>query len=517
MSEIVNQSLQKIAKGTGIVFIGTIIGMLLGFVGRVILVRFTTQTEYGIYCLALVVISIFATISTLGLSEGSTRYIAYFRGKNEEGKARGVISSSIKIAIIASISLAVISFFISDFISVSVFHTPALSTPLKIFSIAIPCTVLINVFIAIFRGFDRVDARVYIQDILRPVLYLLFLIAVVLFGLSFLGVVYAYVLSIAVTCVAFVIYLMKKYPLSIRSGSSVTNPMTKELLFFSVPLLAVSMLMMVMSWTDTLMLGYFKTPDVVGLYNAALPLDQLLLVVITSLGFLYTPIISQLYGKNQIEELKRSYAISTKWCFIGTLPIFFVLFLFPDVVLNLLFGSRYIGAAVALQILALKSFFLNVATGPNYHTLIAIGKTKIIMHTFLIGAVANIILNIILIPPMGIVGAAIASALAGVIRVVPLSVKLYQSSKMHPLTRNYLKSVIISIGIIFVIYIIAKNFLIVTFWTLIVLFILFLLIYALLLLLTKSIDNEDIMMLLAIEKRFGMNLTFLKKVLKKFI
>ena len=106
-----NQSLQKIAKGTGIIFIGTIIGMLLGFVSRVILVRYITQTEYGIYCLALTVISIFVTISALGLGEGSTRDIAYFRGKNEEGKIKGVISSSIKIAIIASISLAAISFF----------------------------------------------------------------------------------------------------------------------------------------------------------------------------------------------------------------------------------------------------------------------------------------------------------------------------------------------------------------------------------------------------------------------
>ncbi|MBA7548631.1 hypothetical protein ES705_41096 [subsurface metagenome] len=84
MSEIVNQSLQKIAKGTGIVFTGTIIGLLLGFISRVIIVRYTTQTEYGIYSLALVIISIFATISTLGLQEGSTRYIAYFRGKKEE-------------------------------------------------------------------------------------------------------------------------------------------------------------------------------------------------------------------------------------------------------------------------------------------------------------------------------------------------------------------------------------------------------------------------------------------------
>jgi O-antigen/teichoic acid export membrane protein len=293
MSEIVNQSLQKIAKGTSIIFIGTIIGLVLGFIGRVILIRFTTQTEYGIYCLALVIISIFATISTLGLQEGSTRYIAYFRGKKEEGKVRGVISSSIKIAIIASISLAVISFFISDFISISIFHTPALSTPIKIFSIAIPFTVLINVFIAIFRGFDRADAQVYFNNILRPVLYLLFLIAVVLFGLSFIGVVYACVLSIAVTCVVFVIYMVKKSPLSLRSGNSVTNPMTKELLFFSVPLLAVTALQMIMSWTDTLMLGYFKTPDVVGLYNAALPLANLLTVVIVSVGFIYIPIISQ--------------------------------------------------------------------------------------------------------------------------------------------------------------------------------------------------------------------------------
>jgi O-antigen/teichoic acid export membrane protein len=83
MSVIVNQSLQKIAKGTDIVFTGTIIGLLLGFIGRVILIRFTTQTEYGIYSLALVLISIFVTISALGLQQGSTRYIAYHRGKRK--------------------------------------------------------------------------------------------------------------------------------------------------------------------------------------------------------------------------------------------------------------------------------------------------------------------------------------------------------------------------------------------------------------------------------------------------
>jgi len=58
--------------------------MFLGFVSRIIIVRYTTQTEYGIFSLALVLTSIFVKIATLGLQEGSTRYIAYFREKKEE-------------------------------------------------------------------------------------------------------------------------------------------------------------------------------------------------------------------------------------------------------------------------------------------------------------------------------------------------------------------------------------------------------------------------------------------------
>ena len=515
MSEIVNQSLQKIAKGTGIIFIGTIIGMLLGFIGRIILVRYITQTEYGIYCLALVIISIFATISTLGLGEGSTRYIAYFRGKNEEGKVKGIISSSIKIAIIASISLAVISFFISDFISTSIFHAPELSTPLKIFSIAIPFTVLINVFIAIFRGFDRVDAKVYFQDIFRPVLYLLFLIAVVLFSLSFLSVVYAYLASIAVTCIAFVIYMMKKSPLSIRSGSSVTNPMTMELLSFSVPLLVMNMLLMVMSWTDTLMLGYFKTPDVIGVYNAALPLAHLLSMTLSSMNFIYIPIISQLYSKNLIEELKRSYIILTKWIFLVTLPIFFVLFLFPDVVLNLLFGSRYIGAAVALQVLAF-GFFLNISLGFTGNTLLVLGKSKFLMRTFLISAIINIILNMVLIPPMGIIGASIASAFSLIVAKILNLIKLYRFFDVHPFVKNYLKITGLSVMFLFVFYIL-RSLVIMSFWMFMALLLLFLVSYGLLLLFTKSFDEEDIMILLTIEKRLGIDLASIKRFLKRFV
>ncbi|MBE9594484.1 MAG: oligosaccharide flippase family protein, partial [Proteobacteria bacterium] len=128
---------------------------------------------------------------------------------------------------------------------------------------------------SLFRGFDKVEPNVYFQSILRSVIFILFLGGVVLLGLSFFGVLYAYLTSIAITCIAFAVYTIKKLPLTPsvkKDAANSINPMGKELLVFSLPLLATAMLNMIMSWTDTLMLGYFKTPDVVGLYNAALPL-----------------------------------------------------------------------------------------------------------------------------------------------------------------------------------------------------------------------------------------------------
>ncbi len=325
---------------------------------------------------------------------------------------------------------------------------------------------------------------------------------------------YAHILSIAVTCVVLVMYTLKRYSL-VAGTNDVGNPMTRKLLSFSIPLLAVSMLTMIMSWTDTLMLGYFKTSEVVGLYNAALPLAHLLTTVINSVGFLFIPIISMLYSKNQIEELGRSYAISTKWCFMGTLPLFFIFFLFPDVVLNLLFGSRYIGAALILQVLSL-GFLFNSYFGFNYHTLIIMGKSKFLMLYFLISAVTNISLNTILIPALGATGAAIASASSFALVEVIMTVKLYMTSRIHPFTKTYSKLTILSILLLSIFYV-AKNLFDATVWMLSIFFPLFLLALGLSILFTRTFDEEDMMMMLTIEKRLGINLSSAKRFLKRFI
>ena len=518
MSEIVNQSLQKIAKGTGIIFIGTIMGMGLGLISRVLLARFFTQSEYGIYSLALVLLSIFVTIALFGLQDGAARQIGYYRGRDDSLKVKGIIFSAIQIVLIASIILSFILFLASDILSTKIFHDPVLAAPLKVLAFTIPFLALTQLFVNIFRGFESVKESVYFQNILRNVLFPAFLIPVVLFALPFIDAIYAFAASIIVTFIAFSFYVLKKIPLSLedsRSNLLVVNSVGKELLFFSVPLLGSYMLSAIMHWTDTLMLGYFTTSDIVGLYNAAVPLASIISTFLFSTHFIFIPIIAKLYSQNLMSELKRNYQILTKWILFAVLPLFFVFILFPGVILNSIFGANYVKASIALQILAI-GFLILVALGPSGATLLSMGKSKFLLSVNLIGASLNVFLNATLIPIWGIEGAAITTALSIVTVNALCSIKLYQISKTHPFTKNYIIPLLISSLIIVLIYIVLINFISITILSLLLLFILFMATCIVVLLFFKSIEEEDIVLLLAVEKRLGVNLTTIKNILKRF-
>ena len=514
--ENANGSLVKVAKGTTVIFIGTIVGMLFAFMGRLLIARQWSASDYGVFSLAFAILNISVIISTLGLQRGTSRSIAYARGKNENEKIQGFVSASLWLALAGSLILCFILFLVSEAIAENIFHEPALTTSLRIFSIAIPFFTLLNVFTGIFLGFGLVQAKVYFKEILRNLLFPLLLLGVILLNLSFSGVFYAYTASLAIPCLLLIIYARKHLPSSIRIAKHAADPAAKELLFFSLPLLGVAMLGMIIAWADTLMLGYFKTSATVGLYNAAQPLAHFITYPLEALLLVYMPVTSGLYAKGEMSEMRRNFSVLTKWLCSLTLPLFLILFLFPDVVLNFLFGANYIFAATALRILSL-GFIVSNFLGPSGATLIAIGESKFIMWATLTTAVLNVGLNILLIPPFGIVGAAVASVVAIISVNLIRCWKLYSLTKAQPLSKNLIKSTLASLGVIFLIYFISRSFFTATPFMLSLLFFLYYAIYGSVTLFTKSFDQEDITMLLLIEKKTGVNATAIKRILRRFL
>jgi len=517
-SSLLNETLQKVAKGAGTVFIGSIVSIVFAFISRILIAKYYTQGEYGTFSLGYTILLISATVGTLGLQEGVARQIAYYKGKGNNKAVSGVIFFSLLFSLVAGITLFILLFSSSNIISVKVFHLLKFSYYLKIFSIAIPFSILLLVLTSIFRGFGSVKENVLFTNSLRNLLFLSFLSYIILKSFTFKWVVISYSTSIIISSIIFVLYFVSKSK-SFFSGLSIKkidSSFGKELIIFSLPLLLVSVLSQIMNWTDTLMLGYFKIAEVVGLYNAALPLAQFVSMALSSMLFIYMPIVSELHAKNRIYEMKRSYTVLTKWLSVVTLPLVIIFVFFPRTTLSFLFGAKYILASTALQILAI-GFFINNLLGPNGATLMAIGKTKFLMYVTFAAAALNIILNIILIPVYGINGAAVATVTALISINIIRSIKLYSISKIHSLEKKIIKPMILSVILLLIIYFIAKNLITITFWMLPVLFVILLILYGVFLLLTKSFDREDLEMLLAIEKKMGINFKAIKGIIKRFV
>ena len=77
-----SKALQKIAKGTTIVFVGTIISMFFGFLTLTIIARTFSKAEYGVFSLALTVINIAFTIVTLGFPNSLPKEVAFYKEKD---------------------------------------------------------------------------------------------------------------------------------------------------------------------------------------------------------------------------------------------------------------------------------------------------------------------------------------------------------------------------------------------------------------------------------------------------
>jgi len=145
------------------------------------------------------------------------------------------------------------------------------------------------------------------------------------------------------------------------------------------------------------------------------------------------------YGPDERQQVGVIYQLSTKWIYILTFPVFLTLLLIPERVIGLIFGSSYLEGSLALSILSV-GFFARVAAGRNRGALTALGCTNCVLVSNVAGIVANVVLNLLLIPRYGVVGAAVASALSfGVLNVIA-STLLQMRYDINPITSHNLRT-----------------------------------------------------------------------------
>lgn len=512
--DFLGESLRKIAKGAGFVLIGTLIGRTFGYGSRLIIARLGAG-DYGLVALGFAVMSIAATLSMVGMQSGIVRYVSFYKGKEDKGRIKGTIISALKITLPLSIIFAFILFWYAGWISIHVFNDASLMPILRIFAIGIPFSVLASNLLYATIGFQDMRYNVYAQYIFQEPLKLVSIMVLLAIGFGVLGAAWGWVLAIIATSfLAFYFLERKVFPIFNTKVKAVS--VDKELISFSFPLLFGGIAGLVMGWTDTVMLGYFSSSADVGIYNVALPTAQMIRAIPGAFFAIFLSVISELYARNKIEDLRMAYNVVTKWMFALILPAFLLVVLFPDQIIKILFGEGYITGATALSIL-MFGFMTSALVGPASQILQTYGRTKIVMIANYVGATINFSLNLLLIPIYGVNGAAIATGFSLTILSIINFLFAYKVAKVQPFRVGYLKIIIASIIAAFLIYLLTRYVIDVSVFVLIAMIFVFLLFYFLLLLLMKSFEEEDLMIMRAIDQKLGTKSDWIRAIIKRFL
>lgn len=502
--------IRSLFKGGGIVLVGLVLELGISFVGKVIIARVLGSVNYGAVSLGITTAAITSTLVLLGLGNGIGRYLPRDEDRSEQ---RSILVSAFRVVIPLSLLLGTLVALSAPLLATRVFNDPSLITILQIFAVAIPLGAVMKLSLGAVQGMQDSLPKVAIQNISFPVVRFLGIVIAVLWGLGAVGVAYAYLASYAAAVIVGLVYLYRRTPLFDRAVP--TTSRERELLSFSLPLVGSGAMTIIISDIDIYMLGALRGTETVGVYNVAYPLAQLLTTAMMAFGFVFMPIISELDAGDEPSQMRQLYQMATRWVVLVTLPVFLMLFLFPQWAIRYTFGVEYLPGAAALSVLA-AGFFTHTVFGMNKGTLTSLGHTRLIMIDDVLAAVINVLLNIVMIPQYGLLGAAYATVASYLLMNLLYATQLRRITGIQPFTRSMLVAPIIGTAVLYGLYRALQLYAEVTGPSVIGIFVVFLLVYGATVV-RYGVEPEDIRLLLSFEERFGVDLEPFKRVVKRMM
>jgi O-antigen/teichoic acid export membrane protein len=186
------------------------------------------------------------------------------------------------------------------------------------------------------------------------------------------------------------------------------------LLLQSLPVGVVGLLLLVQFRVDILMVSFLCGPSAAGLYGAIAQLPEYSLHVSEILITTAFPVLSQFHAKSARADFQLFYQRTLNILMIVIIPVAMVVTLMPEETVRLIFGSKFIQAAPALQILiwVLVLLYFNALSGA---AIVAINRQKSLVWIEVIDVVVYLTLNSLLIPRWNYMGAAVARVLPAMI------------------------------------------------------------------------------------------------------
>ncbi len=400
--------LKELFKGSSIALIFKFFSVILGYVFFYVLAKKYGAIGLGIFNTCFTVLILTSVIAKIGLDTALVKYIAEFVATNKKNHISKLYFISFFLIIITGAIAGVIIHFFSDQLSNLFFEGIEHSNLFKIIGYTIIPFAITQLNAEYFRGFKRITAYSGLQN---GTIYLIILILILFLSHPahpVKKVIYFLLFTSTFLMLGSSFFVFKKnlklLSLKEKNGFGISK---RKLISVSVPMLFSNSLFLVMNWTDTLMLSGFHGEDAVGIYNIALKIASLNTIALIAINSIASPKFSEIYSSEGNRRFRRIVQQTTLLTCLISLPIFVVILLFPESVLRI-FGQEFVVGKSALIILSIGQL-VSAFSGSTMIVLNMTGREKAGRNILTVTVVLNIIINYLLIPRYGILGAAIAT------------------------------------------------------------------------------------------------------------
>lgn len=163
---------------------------------------------------------------------------------------------------------------------------------------------------------------------------------------------------------------------------------------------------------DNVMLGFMATDADVGYYGAAVKIKTILVSIVTSLGAVVLPRASFYVENGDIDAFQRICKKALNFVILLATPLTVYFMIFAKYGILFLSGDAYEGAIAPMQVIMPTLLLIGITNIFGIQILVPTGREKIVLYSEIAGAIVDIIINVLLIPSMKSIGAAIGTLVA---------------------------------------------------------------------------------------------------------
>jgi O-antigen/teichoic acid export membrane protein len=384
--------------------------MAANFVIQVLIVRELAKTEYGAFAYAMSIANLGQTIVTLGLDRATTRFIPIYDEREDHAKLFGTLTLVVSTIVVLGIAFVAVVAGLRGSLGGDQAHRDA-AVLLVTLAFLAPIQALDDLQTGLFAVFASARSIFVRKYVLAPVLRLTVVILLVWQGAGATFLAAGYVLAGAIGIVIYAWLLLRALRdrglLQHFKFREISIPF-REVFAFTIPLMSSDLVYGVMNTSDAILLKRYTGEAAVAALRAVVPLAGFNQLVMSSFNTLFVPGASRMFARGDKQGLNDLYWQTGVWTAVLTFPIFAVTFSLAHPVTTLLFGSRYDSSGTFLMLLSL-GMYVGAATGFNGLMVKVCGDVYYLVVINVLAGATNLVLNLVLIPRHGALGAAIGT------------------------------------------------------------------------------------------------------------